>query len=150
MPDSLKNSEQNEAQIEIEPEELDAKEKTDSKNKFSDTFENLKENETIGKFIHYAQENTQDTIAYALLLVGILWSFFHAFYGGILVGLVAGFYFSKEITQFVMSFNQLMAVQGTARSIIFFGALLTLFIASPGIFIGGAIMIGLKILLRSE
>jgi hypothetical protein len=129
------------------------KEKSSSEGKkkgSSNAFENLKKNEKIDHIIKYAQSNTQDTIAFALLLLGILWSLFHGFYGGVLVGLVAGFYFSREILELIKSYNDFVKEQGTPRTLILGGTLLALFIAAPGFFVGLAIMVGLKIMLRTD
>lgn len=141
---------QKEPEIEIKPTPSESKKKDEGKAKFSETIENLKKSENIDNLIQYAQNNVQDTIAYALMAIGIIWTFFHGFYGGILIGLVAGFYFSKEIVKLIKNYNDFIEEQGTARSLIAGGTALALFIAAPGIFIGAAIMIGLKVMLRAD
>ena len=55
-----------------EPKKTD-KEDTD-KNKISETFESLKSNKTVENFIHYAKNHVQDTIAYILMIVAIIFS----------------------------------------------------------------------------
>lgn len=120
------------------------------KSKFHDTLDNLTKSDKMEHLYDYARGHTQDTLAYVILVVGILWSLFQGLYGGLIVGLVAGYYFSKELTPFFKSYQKYIEELGTARSLIFGGTLLALFIAAPGIFIGVALMIGLKILLRLD
>ncbi len=71
--------------------------KKDSKDKFSSTFENLKKNEKLEDLYGYARNNTRDTVAYILMIIGIVLLLFHPFYGGLLIGLLGGFYFADEI-----------------------------------------------------
>lgn len=122
----------------------------EQKNKLKETFENLKKNENVENLVGYAQTHTKDTIAYILLILGILWTFFSSLYGGILIGLVVGFYFSKEISFLLKSYTEFVERIGTSRSLILGGAAIAFFIAAPGIFIGMAIMVGLKIALRAD
>jgi hypothetical protein len=126
------------------------KDKSKENNKITDAIDSLKKNETIDNLVDYAKNNTQHTIALVLLLIGIIWFLFHFFYGGLLIGLVAGFYFSKELAEVFTSCKKFIKDLGTARSLVLAGTLLALFIAAPGIFIGAAIMVGLKIMLRAE
>lgn len=120
----------------------------EEKNKFTETLDSLKNSEKIEGLVNYAQSHTQETISYVLMVVGIFMMFFQSVYGGILVGLVIGYYFSKEVIHLIQNFNQVVEEQGTARSLIIGGALLALFIGAPGIFVGAAITIGLKYLLK--
>ncbi len=84
------------------------------------------------------------------MVIGIVWLFFNAFYGGLLVGLVAGFYFTQEILQVISSFDHIFEEYGLAKNLIFAGTALALFILAPGVFIGCAIMVGIKYLLKSQ
>lgn len=118
--------------------------------KANETIENIKKNKNVNEIINYAQNNTQDTIAYVLLLFGVIWMFFQGFYGGVLVGLIVGFYFFKELIQFVRGLNHYIEEQGLAKSIILGGGLFALFVMAPGIFVGTAIMVGLKFMLKAE
>ncbi|MBS4167632.1 hypothetical protein [Parachlamydia sp. AcF125] len=92
----------------------------------------------------FAKKNTRDTAAYVLLLSGIIWSFFDSFYGGILVGLVAGAYYAEEISTFLKSIKQEIEEYGAASSLILAGTIFAFFVAAPGIFLGGAIVVALK------
>lgn len=122
----------------------------DSKNKISESFESFKNSDKVDTLINYAKTHTPDTIAYILLVIGIVWLFFNSFYGGLLVGLVAGFYFSQEILRIISSLDQIVEEHGLAKNLIFAGTALALFILAPGIFIGAAIMVGIKYLLKSQ
>ena len=126
------------------------KDKGTSKNKLSETLTSLKKSENIDNLMSYAKTHIQDTVAYILLVLGIIWIFFNSFYGGILVGLIAGFYFAQEVLEIINSFDRFLDKKGMAKNLILSGTLLALFILAPGIFIGAAIMIGVKYLLKSE
>jgi len=95
-------------------------------------------------FFSFAKKNTRDTVAYILLLLGIVWIFFDTFYGGILVGIVSGLYFAEEVLAFLKSTKEAIDNHGSARNLILAGTLLAFFISAPGIFLGGALIIGLK------
>jgi hypothetical protein len=126
------------------------KDKGTSKNKVSETLTSLKKSENIDNLMSYAKTHIQDTVAYILLVSGIIWIFFNSFYGGILVGLIAGFYFAQEVLEIINSFDRFLDKKGMAKNLILAGTLLALFILAPGIFIGAAIMVGVKYLLKSE
>jgi hypothetical protein len=124
--------------------------KGSSKNKFSETIKSLKKNENIEGLMSYAKNHTQETIAYILLILGIIWIFFNSFYGGILVGIVAGYYFYPEVLKIINSFDGFFDRQKMAKNLVLVGTLLAFFILAPGIFVGAAILIGVRYLLKSE
>jgi len=126
------------------------KEELSTKEKLSKKLDSLKKNENFEGLFEYAQAHTADTIAYLLMIAGIIWILFQNFYGGVLVGLVAGYYFHREVIQLVKSFEQFIEEQGLARSLIMGGTLFALFIMAPGIFVGAAIMIGLMLIIKKE
>lgn len=95
-------------------------------------------------FFSFAKKNSRDTVAYILLLLGIIWIFFNTFYGDILVGIVSGLYFADEIIAFLKTIKDEIDSHGNARNLILAGTLLAFFISAPGIFLGGALIIGLK------
>lgn len=119
-----------------------------AKSNLSEKFESLKKKENLDTMMDYAKTHVPDTIAYILLVIGIIWLFFNSFYGGILVGLVAGFYFTNDIVRLFSSFDEYLGEYGVAKNIVFAGTALALFILAPGVFIGGAIMVGIKYLLK--
>lgn len=122
----------------------------DDKNKVSDALEKLKKNEKLEGIYNYASNNTRDTLAYILMIVGIVLLFSHPFYGGLIVGLIFGYYFSNELYNLVKSANDLIEQQGMVRSLILGGLLLALFVAEPAIFIGAALAVILKYALAQD
>lgn len=124
------------------------------KNSFLDKFKNslsgLKNNEKLENTFTSATENTRDTISYFLLIVGVILLFFQSFYGGILVGLISGFYFSAEILALIENINHLIQEQGIVKSLIGAGLILALFISAPWIFVGAAIAVAIRKILFPE
>ncbi len=126
------------------PEDDKKNEQGSVKDKFSESLENLKKNEKIEELYKYAKSNTGDTIAYVAMILGILILFFEPFYGGLLIGFIAGLYFSDEIAKPLRSIEESIEELGMVRSLVFGGLLLGLFIEVPMIFIGLALAVGLK------
>lgn len=93
---------------------------------------------------HVFQPSTKDIVGYILIVLGIVLLFFQHIYGELLIGLVAGVYFSKEMLAFVRDFPQMIDEQGVARSLIIGGIILALFISAPAIFLGAAIVVCLR------
>lgn len=115
------------------------------------TEETQKDNEEkFENFFSQASANTRDIIAYVLMILGIILLFVNHMYGGFIIGLVAGVYFSKEIVDLIQNFENFIDEQGLARSIILGGTLLSLFILAPSIFIGIAVVILLRMFIFSE
>lgn len=119
------------------------------KDKLNETFNSLKKNENIDAMYQYAQENTRDTIAYIVLIIGILLIFFKPFWGGLLVGIVVGIYFYNEILAIVQDLNGFIEAQGMVRSLILGGIAIAFFISAPMIFIGAALAVGVKYFIGS-
>ncbi|MEX1013128.1 MAG: hypothetical protein WD595_04915 [Waddliaceae bacterium] len=119
--------------------ESDKHEESASK-KIEDTLEKLKKNENVDTIVNYAQTHVLDTVAYILLVIGIIWSFFHPVFGGLLVGLIAGWYFYVEIYAIVKGFQEYIDVQGTEKSIVLGAVLLVLLVQAPGVVIGALLM----------
>lgn len=124
----------------------DKKNEPSVKDKLSDTFEKLKQE---GLYT-YAKSNTRDTIAYILLVIGLILLFFAPFYGGILIGLVIGLYFANEILAIVTNINEFIDRQGAVRSLILGALALAFLIAAPSIFIGAAITVLAKFLFADK
>ena len=124
-------------------------EESGSKDTFKETLENLKKPENYENLVSFAKSNTQDTIAFVLMVIGIMWIFLGGgIYAGILVGLVAGYYFADEIIRHVRSANDTIQEIGMTRALIFGGLLIAFFVATPGIFIGAAVAAGLKQIIK--
>jgi hypothetical protein len=98
----------------------------------------------------YAKSNTIDTIAYIVLIVGIILMFFQSYIGQIFVGVVVGYYFSSEIAYILRSTNEIINQHGIVKSLILGGALLAFFILSPLLFLAAAVTVGIKQLIRPE
>jgi len=108
--------------------------------KISEKFENLRKSE----FFHYATSNTRDAIVYILLILGLILLLFVPFWGGLIIGLIGGIYFSDEIYDFAKNINRWIDHMGIPRSIVLGAVLLTVLITTPALFIGAAIAIAVK------
>jgi hypothetical protein len=127
------------------------KKETDTfKDKIKESLNSFTKNEKVEGMYNYAKHNTRDTIAYILLLAGLLLMFYQPWYGGILVGLIFGLYYSKELMEAITHVEQYVNEQGFVKSLILGGLLLGLLIAAPYIFIGTAFALGLRYLLISS
>lgn len=120
------------------------------KEKFQASFQRLKSNEKLEQTFSYATANTRDTISYVILIIGIVLLFFHDIYGGALIGLIAGFYFSSEILALFHNSNAFIEEQGIVKSLIGGGLLLALFISAPAIFVGIALAVAVRQILFPE
>lgn len=109
--------------------------KNEEKNKFEDKIEN---------FVDYAKQNKWDTAAHLVLVLGLILMFFIPLFGSILVGLITGLYFSKEIVEAFKNRKQLIYEAGTVRSLVFVGTVVAFLIAAPGVFIGAALVSAIK------
>jgi len=92
----------------------------------------------------YAATNTRETIAYVLLIFGLILIFFLPGYGGTLIGLVVGVYYYNELTYFIKHINQFIEENGTAKSLVLGAVFLALLISAPAIFIGALVAVALK------
>lgn len=106
--------------------------------------------ERFENFFSQASANTRDIIAYVLMILGIILLFVNHMYGGLIIGLVVGVYFSKEIVDLIQNFENFIDDQGLARSIILGGTLLALLILAPALFVGIAVVVLLRMFIFSE
>jgi hypothetical protein len=141
-----KKSSRDEEPEDVQPEPVEPHERETIKEKFTRRIKN----EKMDNLYSYAKENTRDTLAYFILVFGLILIFFHPFWGEILIGLVAGFYFSDEIISFFKNCEREMNNQGMVRSIVFGGTAIAFFIKAPMIFVAAAVIAGLKYLIISE
>lgn len=95
-------------------------------------------------FLSYLKGNVRETIAYVLLVLGILLIYFQPLIGGILVGLVAGVYFGDEIIRAIRNWKDFIETEGMARSLVVAGVTFAFFLSAPAIFIGAAIALLIK------
>lgn len=87
-------------------------------------------------FVQFLLHNKLDAVAYLVLFCGLLLSLFHLFFGGIIVGIILGLYFSKEMQTRLMQFKDFLAHEGVFHGFVVIAAMIALFIASPGLIIG--------------
>lgn len=96
----------------------------------------------------YFKNHARETVSYILLITGILLMTYWPFYGGILVGLVAGIYFGDDIVKYIKNWKTSLIPSGSysliARQIVLLGIAIAFLISAPAIFLGAAISIGIK------
>jgi len=88
------------------------------KERLTKKLDNLKNNESVDGLFNFAKSNTKDTLAYILLIIGIILMFFEPRSGGLLIGLITGLYFSDEIIDIIKNFNGLIEEQGLVRVLV--------------------------------
>ncbi len=129
-------------------EDITMDDQEEKKGHFSDSLKNLSENETVQKVVDFAKTNQRDTIAYVIMVVGIIASFFKPWLGGALIGLIIGLYFADEIVSFISNFRSFVETKGLVKSLVLAGAVIALFIIAPTIFLAAAILISLKLIIN--
>lgn len=93
----------------------------------------------------YAKMNRDQTITYVLLVLGLLLLLFvNGFLGGLIIGMVAGYYFASEIISYIRNIGHIVKGQDQLRYIVITAVLLGLFISAPSIFIGALIVAAFK------
>lgn len=96
-------------------------------------------------FIKHNSFNTEQLIVYLLLIIGLLLLLFvNNLLGGLIIGMVTGYYFASEIFSYARNIGQIIKGQDQLRYIVFTAVLFGLFIAAPGIFIGAAVVAAFK------
>jgi hypothetical protein len=101
-------------------------------------------------FYNYFSSGSRDLIAYVLLVIGMILLFFQQYYGGFLIGLVAGAYFSEEINTLIKNYQTFIERQGLVRSLILGGLVIAFLISAPAIFVGIAFVVILKYFIFAE
>lgn len=107
--------------------------------KMQEQWQSFKQNDKVGEIVNYTKTHKRDTIAYALLVVGVILLFLEPVYGGLLIGIVASIYFSQDLWNWIVSLRSQSEHQGMAKILIFTITAIALFINAPAIFIGFAI-----------
>lgn len=85
-------------------------------------------------------DQTLDIVAYVVIFLGLLFTFFNPTVGGVLLGAVLGIYFSHEVMQAFKSVEGWYHSLGMTRSIIAGGAFLGLMISIPTFFIVASVV----------
>jgi hypothetical protein len=108
------------------------------------------DNKPKDDLFNLAKANAKDTIAYILMVVGIILTLFQSFWGGFIVGLVLGYFYKSEIIQTVTNYTRIIDQEGLVKSVILGGTLLALFIGSYPLFIGVAIIVALYFVIGKD
>jgi hypothetical protein len=88
-------------------------------------------------FMEAVLHHKWDSVAYIILLIGLLLSVYRPFVGGVIVGTILGLYFAKQLQQQYESFVEHVVNEGIFSGLVMIATLLAIFIASPGLVIGG-------------
>src|SRR5262249_11880001 len=97
------------------------------------------------KFFCCFKTYREQLIVYLLLFIGLLLTFFgNILVGGLLIGMVAGYYFSGPIIYFVRNLNQIFKGQDQIHYLILAVLAIGLFLDAPGIFIGALVVAAFK------
>ena len=86
--------------------------------------------------LNFFRSNLGDIIAYILITLGLLYSFFEPFVGEVPVGFILGLYFSAHIFHLVAQFREFLIQEGIFRGFIIIAALAAMVIAAPGLCLG--------------
>lgn len=107
--------------------------------------------ETVEKVYRYARSMPRETVTYIALVVGIILIPWQPLWGGAILGVVFGIYFSNELLPRVKSFRAYLESEGQAKSIVLGVAILALLFLAPGVVLGALAAIGvLALLARSQ
>lgn len=104
--------------------------------KIRGTFKNIKESKQVNDLYRYARTNKEQMLTYILLAIGVILLFTHTPIGGLLIGLVTGYFFSDEIVFFGKNIRQFFESQDYLRYLVMIVAGLALLVEAPGIIIG--------------
>lgn len=116
----------------------------DERPRWRKALDSLLHKDNIDRFYSFASSNTRDTLAYILLLTGLLLLFFEPFYAGALIGVIFGLYFSEELIDLAKNYRHVIQNQASIRSLIFAGLLISLLISAPFIFLGTFVAVTVK------
>lgn len=101
-------------------------------------------------FFNYIKNNKVDVLAYVLLFIGLLLSFFERVIGGLIVGFILGTYFSIEIKEEVEKFKEFISHEGIFRGFVLVAAAVSLMIASPGLCLGTIVGVLVRPFIRKD
>lgn len=134
------------------PEDKDAEKKKITFGSFRSSRSDEPQKDRLQQLFAFAKDNTRDTIGYVLLLLGILLMFFPvtSIIGSLIVGIIFGLYFIDELIDAFRNYASMIEEHGPIKSVIFGGTLLALFFRAPFVFVGAALIVGLKLLLFPE
>ena len=87
-------------------------------------------------FASFVSEHKWESFSYLVLFFGLILCLFYPFWGGILVGLILGGYFSQTMLDKAATFKDFIEHEGIFRGFVVFAAALALLFEAPGLFIG--------------
>jgi len=90
----------------------------------------------LGSLVDLFKANIFDTLAYVILTVSLILSFFHPFLGGAIVGTIIGLYFSPHFFRLLKEFKEFLLQEGIFRGFIIIAAIAALLISATGLSIG--------------
>jgi hypothetical protein len=118
---------------------------TDDDHKFDQNLNEKDSSEKKAESLNdYFKSHTRETIAYILMILGIIWLFFDPLWGGVLVGLIAGSYFGDEIVSYLKEWKMGSDYKTITRNFIIGGVAIAFLVSSPAIFLGMAVAVGIK------
>lgn len=114
--------------------------------KLTEKLDELKKNRNVEQMMSFAKSNTQDTLAYIGLFVGILMLLFGSPIGSILIGVIAGIYFSQPLLDWLTGFKNYLNTEGLGKTLVLLATAFALLVAAPYLFLGGAVATGIRYL----
>lgn len=111
-------------------------EKGGVKEKLGSAIDKIKNDEQIHKGVNWLWEHRFMLFVGALMLLGIIFSFYYIHIGGFLVGLALGLAFFKKIQSAVVEVRALYLGGGLFKVLMLIGGILYLLIALPVFVIG--------------
>lgn len=118
------------------------------KDRLKKAFDSIFEKNRMDRIYNQASSNMRDTLAYVLMLTGLLLLFYEPAYAGALIGVIFGLYFSSEIVYLFKNYQQIVDREGLTRSLLLAGLFIAFFICAPFIFFGAIVAVAVKQLLE--
>lgn len=90
----------------------------------------------LGGLVNLFQSSIGDSIAYVILALSLVYSFFEPFFGTLPVGLILGLYFSSYAFYLAKQFKDFLVKEGIFRGFILIASCAALIISAPGLSLG--------------
>ena len=90
----------------------------------------------LGGIVDLFQSNMGDTIAYIILAISLVYSFFEPFLGTLPVGFILGLYFSSYAFKLAQQFKDFLVKEGIFRGFILVASCAAFIISAPGLSLG--------------
>ncbi|MDP1836061.1 MAG: hypothetical protein Q8K75_09080 [Chlamydiales bacterium] len=104
--------------------------------------------DAVEKVFKLATNVRRDTMAYIIMAVGLVILPWLPLWGGAIVGIVFGVYFSEEMLKRIKSFRQYLEKEGQAKTIVLGGAILALLLVIPTLVLGAIAAVGIVALIN--